>query len=80
MICARLNNVDTILEELRRVYACLVKLINTYYILILFVPRYRKRLSNSKEQETLIGIEEVKKISRLRAEDLIQVDPQVSKL
>ena len=38
------------------------------------------RLSNSKEQETLIGIEEVKKISRLRAEDLIQVDPQVSKL
>ena len=76
MICARLNNVDTILMELRRVCVLII----TDYIPILLVRCYRKRLSNSKEQETLTGIEEVKKISRLRAEDLIQVDPKVSKL
>ena len=78
MICARLNNVDTIVEELRRVNElrrnCATNIIKHLTFL------HRRRLSNNKEQETLTGIEEVKKISRLRAADIVKKAPPVSRL
>ena len=46
----------------------------------IYTSLHRRRMSNGKEQETLAGIEEVKKICRLRAMDLVKVAPQVSRL
>ena len=78
MICAKCNNVDTILTALRRVcgLVCAPSICSN----LIYLSLLRRRLSNSKEQETLTGIEEVKKISRLRAADLVKIDPQVSKM